>query len=149
MKILIVEDDSFKFARVLEILNETIIGADIIHLDSVFGAVRYLSSANPDKIILDMSLPSHPPSAGEGSPVSMPAGGIEVLLEMRSLRKSAIPTAILTQYPDVEIEDEYYPIDQAPEVLGRLFGFDGIKVVHYEPATDEWITPIKTFISKK
>lgn len=148
MKILIVEDDSFKFMRILEIVDATLLNSDPIHFDSVFGAITYLSTDTPDKIILDMSLPSHPPSPGEGSPIAMPAGGIEILLEMRSLRKLNIPTVILTQYPDVEIEDEYYTIAQAPKALFDFFGFN-IDVVHYDAMNDEWINPIKNFLIKK
>lgn len=146
MKILVIEDDSHKLMRILEVIDASVPMVKIEHFDSVFGAIRYLSTESPDKIILDMSLPSHPPSIGEGSPVAMPAGGIEILLEMRSLRKANIPTIILTQYPDVEIEDEYYTIDQAPVALSVAFGFEKINVVYYDTTNDDWINPIKSFL---
>jgi CheY-like chemotaxis protein len=148
MKILVIEDDSHKLMRILDVIKNSISMPQIKHLDSVYGAVRYLSTESPDKIILDMSLPSHPPSIGEGSPVAMPAGGIEILLEMRSLRKANIPTVILTQYPDVEIEDEYYTIDQAPNALTEFFGFTKINVIYYDTTNDDWINPITIFLKQ-
>jgi CheY-like chemotaxis protein len=146
MKILVIEDDSHKLMRILEVIQVSVPIVNVKHFDSVFGAIRYLSTERPDKIILDMSLPSHPPSIGEGSPINMPAGGIEILLEMRSLRKADIPTVILTQYPDVEIEDEYYTIDQAPLALSEAFGFKKINVIYYDATNDDWINPIKIFL---
>lgn len=146
MKILVIEDDSHKLMRILDIVTAHYPLAKIEHIDSVFGAVRYLSEETPDRIILDMSLPSHPPSVGEGSPVAMPAGGIEILLEMRSLRKANIPTIILTQYPDIEIEDEYYTIPQAPSALSKIFGLDNVNVVYYDATNEEWVAPITSFL---
>lgn len=108
MNILVVEDDQFKYSKIASILAERYPDATLNHVDNVSGSVLYLRDHTPDLIILDMALPSHPAIAGKGSPLSMPAGGIEVILELKYLKKTAIPVAVLTQYPDVEIENEFY-----------------------------------------
>lgn len=138
MKILVVEDDLFKFSRVAELLKEIFSEIDLIHHDNVFGAVNYLRSEVPDLIVLDMSLPSHPAVAGEGSPVSMPAGGIEIILELKILGKTLIPTVVLTQYPDVEIEFEYYAIENAAGIINSLYEIKKVWVVHYDNESPEW-----------
>ena len=86
-----------------------------------------------------MSLPSHPAIAGKGSPISMPAGGIEVILELRYLKKINIPILILTQYPDIEIEDEYYSIDESARVIKDFFGMKSVFVTLYDNESEEWV----------
>ena len=146
MKILIVEDDPYKFAQIKAITLSTVPDVSLAHFNSVHGAVRYLKSETPDKIILDMSLPTHPPMVGEGSPVSMGSGGVEVLLTLRRLKKYDLPVAILTQYHNFEIEDEYYSLDAAPEALQELYSLDRVVAILYEHDSDIWVRIIKNFL---
>lgn len=139
MNILVVEDDQFKFSKIFEILEKVHMGAQVIHHDNVSSATIYLKSNTPELIVLDMSLPSHPAIAGKGSPISMPAGGIEVILELRYLKKTNIPILILTQYPDIEIEDEYYSIDRSTQVIKEFFGMTSVSVTLYDNDSEEWI----------
>jgi len=139
MNILVVEDDQFKFSKIFEILEKVHLGAQIIHYDNVSSAILYLKVNTPELIVLDMSLPSHPASAGKGSPISMPAGGIEVILELRYLKKTNIPILILTQYPDIEIEDEYYSIDRSTQVIKEFFGMTSVSVTLYDNDSEEWM----------
>jgi len=138
MKILIVEDDSFKFSRIESLANDLLKTAAITNFDNVHDTINYLQDNTPDKIILDMSLPSHAARIGEGSPLSMPTGGIEIILELRSLNKNNIPLIILTQYPEIEIENEYYTIDESKEEIETLYGIKNILVVLYENDSVEW-----------
>ncbi len=149
MKILVVEDDSFKFSKIAGLLNESFHDEDIIHHDNVFAAVNYIRRESPDIIVLDMSLPSHPAVAGEGSPVSMPTGGIEIILELKILGKRDIPIIILTQYPDVEVEYEYYSISDSERVIKNLYGIEQLSVVHYDNESDNWRYQTKRFLNSK
>lgn len=139
MNILVVEDDQFKFSKIIEILGKVHLGAQVIHHDNVSNVTLYLKVNTPELIILDMSLPSHPAIAGKGSPISMPAGGIEVILELRYLKKTNIPILILTQYPDIEIEDEYYSIDRSTQVIKEFFGMTSVSVTLYDNDSEEWM----------
>lgn len=139
MKILIVEDDSYKYSKIATLLRERFLEATLLHQDSVHGAVIYIRESTPDLIILDMSLPSHSLQAGQGSPVSMPAGGIEIIMEIKILGKINIPIIVVTQYPDVEIEDEYYSIDESRSVISDLYGIRSISVIHYDNDSTEWV----------
>lgn len=148
MKILIVEDDSFKFSKVAAMLREVFDEPELIHEDNVYGAVNFVRSQSPDLIVLDMSLPSHPAIAGQGSPVSMPAGGIEVILELKILGKTDIQTIVLTQYPDVEIEYEYYSIEDSEVAIKSLYSMKELSVVHYDHESNDWKDNLKKILTK-
>lgn len=139
MNILIVEDDSYKYSKIAALLRERFPDATLIHQDSVHGAVIYLREYTPNLLILDMSLPSHSLLAGQGSPVSMPAGGIEIIMEIKILGRTHIPIVVVTQYPDVEIEDEYYSINESRGIIAELYGIRRISVVYYDNDSTEWI----------
>lgn len=148
MKILIVEDDSFKYSKVADLLKDFFNDAELLHCDNVYGAIGHIRSESPDLILLDMSLPSHPAVAGEGSPVSMPAGGIEIILELKILRKIDIQIIILTQYPDVEIEYEYYSIQESGKIIEELYGMKKVSVVHYDNDSNDWKLNLKEILTK-
>lgn len=148
MKILIVEDDSFKYSQAASLLKEVFQESELIHYDNVYEAVNYIRSESPDLILLDMSLPSHPAIAGQGSPVSMPTGGIEIIMELRQIRKNNIKIIILTQYPDVEIEYEYYSIEESEFVIKRIFNMEILSVLHYDNESNEWKNKIKEILKK-
>lgn len=69
----------------------------------------------------------------------MPTGGIEVILELRYLKKTTIPIFVLTQYPDVEIENEYYSIEKSAQVIKDFFGMTSISVNLYDNESEEWV----------
>ncbi|MBA6354905.1 MULTISPECIES: response regulator [unclassified Colwellia] len=138
MKILIVEDDLFKFSEIELLVNKVLDHSIINRCDNVYDAIKFLNSHTPDKLILDMSLPSHSARVGEGSPLSMPSGGIEIILELRYLKKFNIPIIILTQYPDIEIENEYYSIEESKIEIKELYGMNNLTVAYYENDKDEF-----------
>lgn len=146
MELLIIEDDAFKFSKVEVVARSSVSDVNVIHLDNVHDAVVYLQSAMPDKIILDMSLPSHAAKMGEGSPLPMPAGGIEVIMELRILGKLDIPIIILTQYHEVEIEGEYYTLAESEEEIKSLYGMNHINVCLYQGEADEWSRKVAEFL---
>lgn len=148
MKILIVEDDSFKYSKVATLLKDFFSESILIHFDNVCDAINYLRGDSPDLILLDMSLPSHPAVAGEGSPVSMPTGGIEIIMELKLLKKTNIQTIVLTQYPDVEIEYEYYSIPDALHTIKSLYGMQNISVIHYDNDSNDWKDKIREILEK-
>jgi CheY-like chemotaxis protein len=149
LKILVVEDDPYKFTQVETLIFSILPESKITHFNSVHGAVRYIKQEIPDKIILDMSLPTHPPMPGEGSPVSLGSGGVEVLLALRRLKQFDLPVAILTQYVDFEIEDGYYALDAAPEALSEIYSLNNVIAVLYEHDSDIWAKIIKNFLEEK
>ena len=138
MNILIVEDDFFKFSKIDALVKEVLPDSNITKFDNVHDTVLFLKSNSPDKIILDMSLPSHSAKVGEGSPLPMPSGGIEIILELRSLGKANMPIIVLTQYHEIEIENEYYSISESEVEIKEIFGISNLSVVLYNNDSDGW-----------
>lgn len=131
--ILIVEDDAHKSSQILELVNLVIgSGAEVKLVDNVMDAVRFLFEMTPEKIILDMSLPSHKALPGQGTPVPLPTGGIEVLLELRMKSHMGLPILILTQYPEIEIEDEPVPVADSALTFQEEYGFTDIEACYYD-----------------
>lgn len=139
MEILIVEDDSYKYSKIAALLKDRFEEATFLHEDSVHDAVKYIRNYTPDLLILDMSLPSHSLQAGQGNPVSMPAGGVEIIMELKILGKTNIPIVVVTQYPDLEIEDEYYSIEESKIVIADIYKIKNISVIYYDNDSTEWV----------
>ena len=138
MNILIVEDDLFKSSEIEDLVEEVFDEVKTVKFDNVHDTIIYFESNEPDKIILDMSLPSHTAKVGEGSPLSMPTGGIEIILELRSINKWDIPILVLTQYHEIEIENEYYSIDESEIEIKNLYGMNDLSVVLYDSESSDW-----------
>lgn len=146
MNILVVEDDLFKFSKIESVVLESPSNWICERIDNVHDAIEHLKYNNPNKLILDMSLPSHAAKAGEGSPISMPTGGIEIILEMRSGGKTDIDILILTQYPDVEIEFEYYSISDSEQIIKNIYGMKKLRVAHYDDDSKDWVRVLELFL---
>lgn len=149
--ILIVEDDDHKSSRIEVVLQNVLAESKPSHIivDNVMSAVRFLVDNTPNKIILDMSLPSHKALPGEGTPLPLPTGGIEVLFELKSKKLVDIPILVLTQYPEIEIEDEAIPVDESADVLMEVYGFSQIDACFYDRENSAgWEETTKRFLEK-
>lgn len=146
--ILIIEDDEHKSSQISEIF-ETVNNKldDKYIIDNVKDAVIFLVNNNPAKIVLDMSLPSHKALPGQGTPVPMPTGGIEVLFELKKKGQISIPILILTQYHEIEIENEPYPVEESAAALKDIYGFTDIQACYYEHLKNaKWINVTAEFL---
>jgi CheY-like chemotaxis protein len=145
MNLLIVEDDLHKCSEIEEVLEAIKIQNKTV-CDNVRDAVLHIKGNTPDKIILDMSLPSHGVKAGAGSPLPMPMGGLELILDLRRMKKRAIEILILTQYPDIEIEDQYYHMEEAEEKIKEYYGMQKVIIAHYDKENQNWKKITKEFL---
>jgi len=149
MTILIVEDDSFKFSEIEKFLINNGIDQGNIHSTiSVVDTVSYLNENTPDKIILDMSLPSHLTEQGEGSPIAMPSGGMEILMELYFLKKNYIPIIILTQFPQIQINNDDYSLDEAVAVINEKYKFTSLTVDSFDNEEKQWKLSTKRFLTQ-
>ncbi|WP_281544709.1 hypothetical protein [Grimontia sp. SpTr1] len=106
-------------------------------IDNVRDAVIFLTRTVPEKIVLDMSLPSHKALPGQGTPVPLPTGGIEVLFELKQARLTDLPILILTQFPEIDIEDEPIPVKDSAAAIKREYGFTNILACYYDQTNSE------------
>jgi CheY-like chemotaxis protein len=134
MRVLVVEDDDFKFEDIAGLLQDLPEQVDLQRAGSVQASYDAIHQAQFDYIILDMALPSHNLVAGTGNPYPEPVGGLEILLELADQDRPD-RVIILTQYPSIEFNREYIPLGKFPSVAARhgitlvkaciLFGLDG------------------------
>jgi len=146
MKLLLVEDDDFKFDRIEGVIKQAILRPNITRKDNVSNTVLYLQNNKPSRIILDMSLPTHAVLLGQGSPQPMPMGGIEILFEIRRLSYQSVPILILTQYPDFEIEGESVLIEDASTKIKNVLSLPFVSAVYYEDQTSDWENKVVHFL---
>lgn len=129
MNILIVEDDKHKSSEVIEyIVSKGISRQSITLTESIADTVTFLSHNTPDKIVLDMSLPSHT----SGSSIPLTNGGMEVLLELRYAGILDLPVLILTQFPQAEVNSQLFPLDIAANEIMKAYSMTNISVSDFE-----------------
>lgn len=123
MKILIVEDDSFKMDAIKTAIS-TISPRQIEVATSLRAAMTALEINHYDFVVLDMAIPSHTRGNGAVDTYSQPVGGLDVLLFLAS-KGRAERVAILTQHPTVEYDRRHVPLREVIRVLRK----DGVNNV--------------------
>lgn len=140
VRCLIVEDDPYKLNGIQTYLNSVFVGTlDISVCQALASATALLDSQKFDLAIIDMSIHSHEPEAGSGSPFPLSTGGLDVLFEIvHSENGTKTPCIILTQYPDIEIESLPIPVEQAKKEILDKFDIDVAGCVRYLEDDSQW-----------
>ncbi len=136
-EILVIEDDSFKSQDICDEIRLKITNAAIDQADSVSTAIDRIGVKKYDLIVIDMALPSHPVVSGGGSPMSLLSGGMEIILELQSLGRSD-PCVVLTQYPEIEISGDFYPVSNAARAIEDRFGCKVKACLIYSESESVW-----------
>ena len=137
MNILMIEDDNYKAASLEEFLLGRVPGAQITFAPSLVDAIEAIEVSLYSLVLIDMAIPSHPIIPGEGSPMSLLAGGLEVLMEIQSLGRHD-PCVIITQYPEIEISGIYYSLADSREQLKLELGCKVLDCIEYSEGSDQW-----------
>jgi CheY-like chemotaxis protein len=135
--VLIIEDDSFKANSLTEHIENIISDAVISIATNLTDAVEMVNNNTYSLIILDMAIPSHPTVSGGGSPMSLLTGGLDILLELKELERDD-PCIIVTQYPDIEICENFYPLGKAKEEIKNLLDCDVVTCISYSEGSMDW-----------
>jgi len=135
--ILIIEDDEFKAKSLRDFMQARDSTSSIFVVSSLVEAISAINSSEYDYVLIDMAIPSHPLKVGEGAPISLLTGGLEVLLELQSLERSD-PCIIITQYPDIEISGQFFPLDKASEEIKSQLGCSVLTCVEYRESDPKW-----------
>lgn len=138
IRCLIVEDDPFKMegirTHLKDFFGDRIETSECQALNS---AKSLLASNHFDLAIVDMSIHSHEPEAGAGSPFPLSSGGLDVLFQI-VYSGSNTPCIILTQYPDIEIEGAPVPVDMAQKEILEKFDIEVAGCVRYIENDNGW-----------
>jgi CheY-like chemotaxis protein len=146
-RVLVVEDDSFKSDDIQASLRQVEPNADLVLATNVAAAVDALQNGEYDLIVVDMALPSHPVVAGEGAPLSLLQGGSEVLFELQSLEKSGC-CVIITQFPDIEICGDLYPVPVASAAMLEKYDLNVQACLEYSQTNHAWRDTLTTIFKK-
>lgn len=109
--------------------------------------MEQLSKEKFDIAIIDMAIPSHPASAGDGSPYPLPKGGLDVLFEIEALGQHCT-CVVLTQYPEVEIEGCLIPVDQAAAEIDEKFDIQIAGCIQYFEENSVWQDKLRKILEK-
>ncbi|MFL1482003.1 response regulator [Pseudomonas grimontii] len=144
-KVLLVEDDGFKAKSLIDFLGAECPGVIVITAPSLVDAVEALDEPMYDLILVDMAIPSHPTILGGGSPMSLLTGGLEVLLELRSLERKD-PCIVITQYPEIEISGTFFSVKDAASKIRDRLNFNVLECIKYSEGTSEWKLPLRMLL---
>lgn len=138
IKCLIVEDDEFKMEGIRSHLNDIFQDrVEISECQALGSATALLASQEFDLAIIDMSIHSHEPEAGAGSPFPLSSGGLDVLFEIEYTQNET-HSIILTQYPDIDIEEIPIPVELAKQEIQDKFGIKVAGCVRYIENEEHW-----------
>ena len=148
LKCLIVEDDQFKMEGIRSHLSEIFKSRiEIIGCQALASATALLASQAFDLAIIDMSIHSHEPKAGAGSPFPLSSGGLDVLFEIAHTGNNT-HCIILTQYPDIEIESLPIPVDLAKKEILEKFDIEVAGCVRYLENDNQWKADIISILEQ-
>lgn len=148
VRCLIVEDDPFKMEGIRAHLKDVFLDRiETIECQALSTASSWLASSDFDLAILDMSIHSHEPEAGAGSPFPLSSGGLDVLFEIEYSGKN-IPCIILTQYPDIEIVGTPIPVEMAQQEILEKFNIKVAGCVRYLESDNRWKTEVTSILEK-
>ncbi|ELY4095961.1 hypothetical protein ACVR25_000881 [Cronobacter sakazakii] len=148
IKCLIVEDDQFKMVGICSFL-ETLFGSKIetYKCQALASATEFLANNQFDLAIIDMSIHSHEPQAGAGSPFPLSSGGLDVLFEIDYTQKNT-QCIILTQYPDIDIESLPIPVEDAKDAILDKFSIKVAGCVRYVENDSQWKNEITLILGQ-
>jgi len=147
---LIVEDDPYKLDGIHTYLNSVFTGKlDISVCQALASATALLGSKTFDLAIIDMSIHSHEPEAGSGSPFPLQSGGLDVLFEIVHSENGANTSCIiLTQYPDIDIESLPIPVEQAKKEILDKFDINVAGCVRYLESDSQWKSDLYSILEQ-
>ncbi len=145
---LIVEDDPFKMEGIRAFLNQTFTGnVEVFGCQALSSATALLSSRTFDVAIIDMSIHSHEPEKGAGSPFPLSSGGLDVLFEI-AYSGTGTPCIILTQYPDIDIEALPIPVERAKQEIFEKFDIEVAGCVRYQENDGQWKADLQEILER-
>jgi ActR/RegA family two-component response regulator len=138
IRCLIVEDDQFKMegirSHLFDIFKDRI---ETSECQALASATALLSSQKFHLAIIDMSIHSHEPEAGAGSPFPLSSGGLDVLFEI-NYTQNETHCIILTQYPDIDVDSLPIPVDLAKQEILDKFDIEVAGCVRYLENDNQW-----------
>ena len=135
MQILLVEDDVHKS----DDIRRTFFEAGVVYIArSVKEAVCAVEERQYDLIVLDMALPTFRKQVKSAGGTTQASGGVEVI---RAIHRAQVRSTvvIVSQYPDLEIDGKYLPLEKSAEFLLEKYGVNVVGAVRYDYDDRGWV----------
>ncbi|HFF5336572.1 TPA: response regulator, partial [Acinetobacter baumannii] len=133
---------SFKSKSLSDFINLHMSNINIEIATNLQCAITKVNNSLFDLILIDMAIPSHPIHSGTGSPINLLNGGLQVILELQYLKRSD-NCIVLTQYPDIEICGEYFPVKNASINIKELLDCTVLDCIQYSEDSTTWKNELK------
>lgn len=144
MKILIVEDDEDKRAKVVSLVRQNFVELEIIEARSFQSGLRAVEEDTPDIMILDMTMRNFDKSPTEDGGRPHHFAGREILRQMKR-EAISIPTVIITQFEEFGDDENKVTLSQLTSELEHRFpNYRG--TVEYRHHIDAWQAELKVRI---
>ena len=140
--ILVVEDDDFKSVQLEAELRDFGL---VTRVQSVRDAVVGVLRREYDLVILDMALPTFTRSPLSPGGTAQAQGGLEVVRALRS-RRSQTPVIIVSQYPDLEIDGEFFSLLVAPVVLAERYDLAVAGSILFDFQNRNWVEKFRDMV---
>lgn len=147
-RILLIEDDGFKSRNIREHICENFSSSSFDEVSSLVEAIDCINKNFYDLVLVDMAIPSHPSLPGGGAPMSLLNGGLEILLELKSLGRQDL-CIVITQFHEVEISGMHYAVKDAAAAIKRVIDCDVLGCVEYSEENNNWKRQLENFLKNE
>lgn len=143
MKVLLVEDDENKRARVLDFYSNRFPEDLLLSEDSMVGGLRTAREQKPDFVILDMTLPNYSISFGKGFNPMRLFGGRDFLRQLQRLSIGA-RVVVLTQFETFGAPPDQVDLQSLNKELLRDFPALFLGSIYYHASKSSWQLELAT-----
>lgn len=146
MRLLLVEDDENKRTQIINFMNESLPGAEIVTAASYQSGVRELLRGPYEFILLDMTMRTYDitPEEEGGRPQAYAGRSILRQMDRRDIR---IPVILVTQFDRFGEASDLLTLEQLDLQLGSEFPGIYRGAVYYNPAVAGWEEALSRKIS--
>lgn len=137
MKILIIEDDALKCAKITELVEEVNPAAVLSYARSYKSGLKAAVLKECDLILLDMTLPTFDITDEEEGGPPLAFGGREVLRQLRR-HQVRVPVVVVTQFEQFESSGSTITLAELTSEMRAEFSDNFISTVYYNPTQSKW-----------
>lgn len=137
MKILIIEDDHNKAKKICDFLREAAADSAVTERRAYQSGLKEAIAANPDLIVLDMTMPTYEISLSEKGGRIRPYAGREILSAIKR-KKLTSKVVIVTQFESFGEGADVMTLEQLKTKLQQEFPENYLTTIFYQPSESSW-----------
>lgn len=142
MKVLIIEDDESKQSQIQSVVLQTLDGLEILLSKSYHSGLCSILKANPNVVLLDMTLPTYDIDINEDGGRPQHYAGRDILRQM-DRRQVLIPVIVITQFDVFGKGTDALTRAQLDEQLKKEHPSNYMGTIYYNVASVAWKNELK------